>query len=178
MIVEFVSFWVGRFPSLLFCLYFVDCLSFILCLNFMSLSLCYFQGRCCRILFYFLSLLPFLCGISFVRRVVGNIHCVGSMGCYSRLKPIAPLAGYSGHPKSSKREHVAPAQAITNFSLLLRWQGIVVTLSQVMPISSQAQSKSIVSQESECLWKTKALLMMKSSDYRVQYSFKSFLRPC
>jgi hypothetical protein len=48
----------------------------------MSLSLCYFQGRCCRILFYFLSLLLFLCGISFVGRVVGNIHCVGSMGCY------------------------------------------------------------------------------------------------
>jgi hypothetical protein len=67
-----------------FCLYFVDCLSFTLCLNFMSLSLCYFQGRCCRILFYFLSLLLFLCGISFVGRVFGNIHYVGSMGCYSR----------------------------------------------------------------------------------------------
>jgi hypothetical protein len=31
--------------------------------------------------FYFLSLLPFLCGICFVGRVVGNIYCVGSMGC-------------------------------------------------------------------------------------------------
>jgi hypothetical protein len=51
----------------------------------------------------------------------------------------------------------------------------VVTLSQVsMPISSQAQLKSALSQESERLWKTKALLMMKSSNYRVQYSFKSF----
>jgi hypothetical protein len=51
----------------------------------------------------------------------------------------------------------------------------VVTLSQVsVSISSQAQSKSAVSQESEHLWKTKTLLMMKSSDYIVQYSFKSF----
>jgi hypothetical protein len=25
-----------------------------------------------------------------------------------RLKPIAPLIGYTGHPESSKREHVAP----------------------------------------------------------------------
>jgi hypothetical protein len=25
------------------------------------------------------------------------------------LKPIAPLVGYSGHPKSSKRERVAPS---------------------------------------------------------------------
>jgi hypothetical protein len=50
----------------------------------------------------------------------------------------------------------------------------VVTLSQVMLISCQAQSKSVVSQESECLWKMKALLMMKSLDYRVQYSFKRF----
>jgi hypothetical protein len=50
----------------------------------------------------------------------------------------------------------------------------VVTLSQVnVLISSQAQSKSAVSQESECLWKTKSLLMMKSSDYIVQCSFKN-----
>jgi hypothetical protein len=27
--------------------------------------------------------ITFLCGISFVGRVFGNIHCVGSMGCYS-----------------------------------------------------------------------------------------------
>jgi hypothetical protein len=26
-----------------------------------------------------------------------------------RLKPIAPLVGYSGHPESSKRKHVAPS---------------------------------------------------------------------
>jgi hypothetical protein len=32
-----------------------------------------------------------------------------SMSMSHRLKPIAPLAGYSGHPKSGKREHVAPA---------------------------------------------------------------------
>jgi hypothetical protein len=25
------------------------------------------------------------------------------------LKSVAPLVGYSGHPKSSKREHVAPS---------------------------------------------------------------------
>jgi hypothetical protein len=50
----------------------------------------------------------------------------------------------------------------------------VITLSHVMPISSRAQSKSVVNQEFECLWKMKVLLMMKSSGYRVQLSFKSF----
>jgi hypothetical protein len=43
-----------------------------------------------------------------------------------------------------------------------------------MPISSQAQSKSVVNQEFECLWKMKALLMMKYSDYRVQLSLETF----
>jgi hypothetical protein len=43
----------------------MDCLSFTLCLNFMSLSFYYLQERCCQILFYFPSLLLFLCGISF-----------------------------------------------------------------------------------------------------------------
>jgi hypothetical protein len=43
-----------------------------------------------------------------------------------------------------------------------------------MPILSQAQSKSVVNQEFERLWKMKALLMMKSSGYRVQLFFKSF----
>jgi hypothetical protein len=47
----------------------------------------------------------------------------------------------------------------------------VVTLSQVMLISSQVRSKSVVNQESKCLWKMKALLM-KSSGYRVQFFFK------
>ena len=42
--------------------------------------LCFFQGRCCRILQYFLSLFHFLCCISLVGRVFGNIHCVGSVG--------------------------------------------------------------------------------------------------
>jgi hypothetical protein len=28
---------------------------------------------------------------------------------HCRLKPIAPLIGYSGHPKPSKHEHVAPS---------------------------------------------------------------------
>ena len=41
--------------------------------------LCFFQGRCCRILQYFLSLFHFLCCISLVGRVFGNIHCVGSV---------------------------------------------------------------------------------------------------
>jgi hypothetical protein len=51
----------------------------------------------------------------------------------------------------------------------------VVTLSQVgVLISNQSQSKLAVSQESECLWKTKTLLMMKSQIYRVQCSFKNF----
>jgi hypothetical protein len=50
----------------------------------------------------------------------------------------------------------------------------VITLSHVMPISSQAQSKSVVNQEFECLWKMKALLMMKHSDYRVQLSLETF----
>jgi hypothetical protein len=31
-----------------------------------------------------------------------------SVSMSRRLKSIALLAGYSGHPKSSKREHVAP----------------------------------------------------------------------
>jgi hypothetical protein len=48
----------------------------------------------------------------------------------------------------------------------------VITLSQVMPISSQAQSKSVVNQEFERLWKMKDLLMMKSSGYKVQLFFE------
>jgi hypothetical protein len=43
-----------------------------------------------------------------------------------------------------------------------------------MPILSQAQSKSVVNQEFECLWKMKALLMMKSSDYRVLLALETF----
>jgi hypothetical protein len=43
-----------------------------------------------------------------------------------------------------------------------------------MLISSRAQSKSVVNQEFECLWKMKALLMMKSSDYRVQLALETF----
>jgi hypothetical protein len=50
----------------------------------------------------------------------------------------------------------------------------VITLSHVMPISSRAQSKSLVNQEFERLWKMKALLMMKPSSYRVQLSFETF----
>jgi hypothetical protein len=67
-----------------FWLYSVDYLSFTLCINFMFLPLCYFQGRCCRIFFlYFLSPFLFLCCLSFVGRIFGNIHCVGAMGCYT-----------------------------------------------------------------------------------------------
>jgi hypothetical protein len=43
-----------------------------------------------------------------------------------------------------------------------------------MPILSRAQSKSVVNQEFECLWKMKALLMMKPSGYRVQLSLETF----
>jgi hypothetical protein len=43
-----------------------------------------------------------------------------------------------------------------------------------MSISSRAQSKSVVNQEFECLWKMKALLMMKSSDYIVQLALEAF----
>jgi hypothetical protein len=50
----------------------------------------------------------------------------------------------------------------------------VITLSQAMPISSRAQSKLVVNQEFERLWKMKALLMMKPSGYRVQLSFMTF----
>jgi hypothetical protein len=50
----------------------------------------------------------------------------------------------------------------------------VVTLSHVMLILSRAQSKSVVNQELECLWKMKALLIMKSSDYRVQLALETF----
>ena len=50
----------------------------------------------------------------------------------------------------------------------------MITLNHVMPISSQAKSKSVVNQEFECLWKMKALLMMKSSDYRVQLALETF----
>jgi hypothetical protein len=50
----------------------------------------------------------------------------------------------------------------------------MVTLSQVMPIPSRAQSKPVVNQEFERLWKMKALLMMKSSGYRVQLLFEGF----
>jgi hypothetical protein len=42
-----------------------------------------------------------------------------------------------------------------------------------MPISSRAQPKSIANQELECLWKMKALLMMKSSNYEVQLSLET-----
>jgi hypothetical protein len=42
--------------------------------------LCFFQGRCCPILQCFLYLFHFLCCISLVGRVFGNIHCVGSVG--------------------------------------------------------------------------------------------------
>jgi hypothetical protein len=50
----------------------------------------------------------------------------------------------------------------------------VITLSHVMMISSRAQSKSVVNQEFECLWKTKALLMMKPYSYRLQFSLETF----
>jgi hypothetical protein len=50
----------------------------------------------------------------------------------------------------------------------------VITLSHVMPISSRAQSKSVVNQEFERLWKMKTLLMMKPFGYRVQLYFKTF----
>jgi hypothetical protein len=50
----------------------------------------------------------------------------------------------------------------------------VITLSYVIQISSQAQSKSVVNQEFECLWKMKALVMMKHSGYRVQLSIENF----
>jgi hypothetical protein len=50
----------------------------------------------------------------------------------------------------------------------------VVTLSQVMLILSRAQSKLVVNQEFERLWKMKALLMMKPSSYIVQFSFETF----
>jgi hypothetical protein len=43
-----------------------------------------------------------------------------------------------------------------------------------MPISSQAQFKSVVNQEFERLWEMKALLMMKSSGHRVQLFFENF----
>jgi hypothetical protein len=43
-----------------------------------------------------------------------------------------------------------------------------------MPILSQAQSKSVINQEFERLWKMKALLMMKSSGYSEQLLFESF----
>jgi hypothetical protein len=50
----------------------------------------------------------------------------------------------------------------------------VITLNHVMPISSRAQSKSVVNQEFERLWKMKTLLMMKPSGYIVQLYFESF----
>jgi hypothetical protein len=64
-------------------------------------SLCFFQGRCCRILQYFLSLVLFLCCISFVGRVFGNIHCVGALGCYmqgaiSRSSSLTPSSSGTG----------------------------------------------------------------------------------
>jgi hypothetical protein len=43
---------------------------------------CYFQGRCCQIIFYFLFLFLFLCLFKFVEKVFGNIYCVGATGCY------------------------------------------------------------------------------------------------
>jgi hypothetical protein len=67
-------------------LYYVDYLSFTLCINFMFLPLCYLQGRCCRIFLYFRSLFLFLCCLSFVEIVFGNIHCVGAMRCYRMLR--------------------------------------------------------------------------------------------
>jgi hypothetical protein len=68
-----------------FRLYYVNYLYFISCLNSMFPLLCFFQGRCYRILQYFLSLFLFLCCISFVGIVIGNIHCMGPVGCYTSV---------------------------------------------------------------------------------------------
>jgi hypothetical protein len=68
------------FTTFAFRFYYVNYLSFISCMNSMFPLLCFFQGRCCRILQYFLSLFHFLCCISFVGRVIGNIQCVGPVG--------------------------------------------------------------------------------------------------
>jgi hypothetical protein len=88
---SFFLFWSWIFiTTFAFWLYYVDNLSFTLCINFMFLSLCYFQGRCCRIFLYFLSLFLFLCCLSFVGTVFGNIHCVGAMGCYRRPRETYP----------------------------------------------------------------------------------------
>jgi hypothetical protein len=42
-------------------------------------------------------------------KAIRSLHPRGVLSGYCQLKPIAPLVGYSGHPKSSKREHVAPS---------------------------------------------------------------------
>jgi hypothetical protein len=67
---------------------------------------------CCRILQYFLSLFHFLCCISLVGRVFGNIHCVGSV----RVLHFPPAA--SG-PRSPER-FLAQLESATVEPLCLR----------------------------------------------------------